>query len=258
MKKFLMGVTALALSMSLVACSNNSSEEPKEEEQQEEAAEEESEEPAEMVQGIYTIYNETGEEVTELYLIDNASGEQGENYAVKDGESAWSHGDPQTIVIDLGKEMPEPDSHGLYTLKFVTESGYEGKFETLSHEVAPIILLAEDDMTGETMIAFQVPEREAAYEIYNVSGEKVTELYIFENSGDGKGENLAGEGMADGDVITENWGNLPVNQEYTIEFTTESGYTGKFETLHVEKAPIYLIAADDMTGETQISFNKPE
>jgi hypothetical protein len=44
---------------------------------------------------------------------------------------------------------------------------------------------------------------------------------------------------------------------FTIEFTTESGYTGKFETLSYENAPIQLISADAMTGATQIAFGAP-
>jgi hypothetical protein len=49
------------------------------------------------------------------------------------------------------------DGHDRLTLDFVIESGYAGTFATLSIEVAPIILLAHDAMTGATQISFFAP-----------------------------------------------------------------------------------------------------
>ena len=80
----------------------------------------------------YVIYNVTGEKVTELYLTDNNSGEQSENYA-------------DELVL---------------TLKFVTESGYEAEFTTLHFENVQINLLAPDAMTGATPISFSMPAAE--------------------------------------------------------------------------------------------------
>ncbi len=50
----------------------------------------------------------------------------------------------------------------------------------------------------------------------------------------------------------------PGKHVYTLEFTTESGYTGSFDTLHFEVAPISLLAEDALTGATQISFSAPK
>ncbi len=76
-----------------------------------------------------------------------------------------------------------------------------------------------------------------------------------------KGENLAGEeGLADGESVEMSLESEIAdeeNVELTIEFTTESGYTGTFTTLHFETVPICLISADAVTGATQIAFGLP-
>ena len=99
------------------------------------------------------------------------------------------------------------------------------------------------------------------YTVYNVSGETVKELYITVNETGEKSENLAGEGMEAGAcaVVTECLPNsVDGHHALTFTFTTESGYTGTFDTLSIEVAPIYLLSADLMTGATQISFRAPQ
>ena len=44
----------------------------------------------------------------------------------------------------------------------------------------------------------------------------------------------------------------------TVSFKTESGYEATFPTLHIEEAPVTLLAADAMTGATPISFFAPK
>lgn len=100
--------------------------------------------------GTYTIYNKTGETVTELYLTDNVTGEKSVNYAAN-GMAADAMN-----VITTTLAAGEDGSHRL-TLSFKTEGGYEGEFATLSIEVAPITLLAADAMTGATQISFFAP-----------------------------------------------------------------------------------------------------
>ena len=43
----------------------------------------------------------------------------------------------------------------------------------------------------------------------------------------------------------------------TLVFKTESGYEAAFPTLHIEVAPVTLLAADALTGATVISFFAP-
>ena len=101
--------------------------------------------------GTYTFYNKTGETVTELYLIDNLTGDKGVNYAVNGfaADAKW--------VITRTISAEEKDAGYSMTVYFKTESGYEGMFATLHIEVAPITLLSADALTGATQISFFAP-----------------------------------------------------------------------------------------------------
>lgn len=238
MKKLLVLLLAGVVSLSLVACS------AKEETVEETTTEETTEEVTEAT-GVYKVYNTTGEKVTELYVYEVGSADKGENLA---GEGMRN---TRSTVVEFTAM-----SDAVLVLEYVTESGRTGTFETLHIEEAPIALLAEDSMTGATQIAFTTPMGTGVYDVYNVTGETVTELYLTP-AGEEKGENLAGEGMSTEDVLTLTFEG-PVDSVLVLEFVTESGVTGKFETLHIEEAPISLLAEDARTGATEISFTKPE
>ena len=204
--------------------------------------------------GKYVVYNVTGEKVTSLTLTDNVTGETGENLA---GEGLENN-----AAIDVTASIPDgEDGHGRLTLAFTTESGYEGKFETLSIEVAPISLLKLDAESTATTISFKVPQQTGEYTVYNTTGEKVTSLTLTDNVTGEVSENFAGEGMEDGAsmVITKS---IPVTEDghgrLTLAFTTESGYEGKFETLSIEVAPISLLKLDAESTATTITFKAPE
>ena len=104
--------------------------------------------------GTYTVYNATGENVTELYLVDNLTGEKGVNYAT----GGFAADAAMTITRTITAE--EKEAGYSMTLAFKTESGYEGSFPTLHIEVAPIYLLSADGMTGATQISFRAPKAE--------------------------------------------------------------------------------------------------
>lgn len=106
---------------------------------------------AKAATGTYTFYNKTGETVTELYLIDNLTGEKGPNYAVNGFAPDASY----TITRTVSAE--EKDAGYSMTVSFKTESGYEAQFATLHIEVAPVTLLAADALTGATAISFFAP-----------------------------------------------------------------------------------------------------
>ena len=107
---------------------------------------------AQRVTGTYTFWNKTGETVTELYLVDNETGEKGPNYAVN-GFAA----DAKYVVTRTF--TPEQKEAGYsMTISFKTESGYEAQFATLHIEEAPVTLLAADAMTGATPISFFAPK----------------------------------------------------------------------------------------------------
>lgn len=202
----------------------------------------------------YTIFNETGEKVTELYVTDNLTGEKSENFA---GEKGLKKGG----IVEISGTNKEGY---VITLSFKTESGYEAAFETLHFETVPISLLPAkteeaDATTGATPISFFAPV--CTYTVYNTTGEKVTGLYVTDNLTSEKSENLAGEGLEDGASVEISGTNKP-GYVITLSFTTESGYEAAFETLHFETVPISLLPAktdtDATTGATPISFSAPE
>ena len=146
MKKLIKLSAAALLALSMAACSSSKpAEEPaKEDDKKEETA-------AETGTGVYDVTNLTGETVKELYLYNTGSSDKGENYA---GE-----GMANDAVVELTRTLPATKTgDAVYTLEFVTESGYVGTFDTLHFEVAPIYLLSKDMMTGATMISFKKPE----------------------------------------------------------------------------------------------------
>ena len=101
----------------------------------------------------------------------------------------------------------------------------------------------------------------AEYTVYNTTGSKVTELYLYDAGSENKGENLAGEGLADGEsiVITRDVeADKQADVVYVLEFTTEDGSTQSFDTLHYEVAPISLKSVDAAAGATAIAFEAPQ
>ena len=75
----------------------------------------------------------------------------------------------------------------------------------------------------------------AEYTVYNTTGENVTELYLYVAGSEDKGENLAADGLADGDsVVLTLPEDADKSAEYVLEFTTERGDTQTLEQLSSE------------------------
>ena len=215
------------------------------------------EELPQLQTGVYTIFNKTGEPVTELKLTDNATGEVNDWSA---DENFTFNGDG-IIVLYFDVPATEAADHTL-TLSYKTESGREEAFTTLKIEEATIELLAADAMTGATPIAFTMPEakQEGKYTLYNRTGEIVKVLNLIDND--------------DGTVIRQVFQNgLEPNETYemgyiapadrenvtlTLQFVTESGKIGIFSTLKIEEVPITLLDVDSVSGATPIEFKAPE
>ena len=99
----------------------------------------------------------------------------------------------------------------------------------------------------------------AEYTVYNTTGENVTDLYLYVAGSEDKGENLAADGLADGDsVVLTLPEDADKSAEYVLASTTESGDTQSFDTLSYEVAPISLLSVDAAAGATPISFTAPE
>lgn len=122
------------------------------------------------------------------------------------------------------------------------------------------------ETTAETTVETTVetttaPEmQKAEYTVYNTTGAKLTELYLYAVDASDKGENLAADGIVDGEsiVITreataEEAGSIT----YILEFTAEGMDTQKFETLHFEVVSISLKSVDAAAGATPIAFAAP-
>ncbi len=203
----------------------------------------------------YTLYNTTGETVTELYLYEAGSEEKGENLA---GEGLAADA---TLEVTRTAASEEEAKEKTYVLEFVTESGAAQKFETLHFEVAPISLLSVDAAAGATAVKFEAPEMTAIYNVVNTTGETVTELYLYEAGSEEKGENLAGEGLAaDAAVeLTRTAAGDKVEEiTYVLEFVTEGGAAQKFETLNFEQAKVELLSVDAAAGATPVVFGALE
>ena len=109
--------------------------------------------------------------------------------------------------------------------------------------------------------ASEVEAHSAEYTVYNTTGTTVTELYLYDAGSEDKGENLAGEGLADGDslVITRDVdADKQADVVYVLEFVTEDGATQSFDTLHYEVASISLKSVDAAAGATAIAFEAPQ
>ena len=138
-----------------------------------------------------------------------------------------------------------------------------------SKKEEPVVENPTNETTNEENVEVPVEEIvatiESAYTITNTTGEKVTELYLYPNTTEEKGENLVPEGLDVDAVLVLNSENIPMlspvlsndtmaSDQFVLEFVTESGYTGKFATLFREVANISLLSADAAAGATQIAF----
>lgn len=216
--------------------------------------------------GVYSVYNVTGEKLKELYLYE-AGSEKGENL-IPDG---LGNNKKQVLTYEGAADTT-------LVLEFTTDSDVTSSFETLHIEEVPIALLNADAVSGATPISFEVPEDTGKYTFVNTTGEDVTELYVYpavteeaaeeetevqedeteeeteaQTEADVRGENLAKDGLKDGESVEFSYTGA-VDTELVVEFTTEKDGTKYFKTLHIEEAKINLLAEDDMTGATPIAF----
>ncbi len=107
-------------------------------------------------------------------------------------------------------------------------------------------------------IEVEPQEQKALYVLTNSTGEAVTGLYIYEAGSKEKGDNYAANGLvkdATAEVsFTAASAEEVEGKNYVLEFTTESGKTQKFETLHFEQAAVKLLSVDAAASATPIEF----
>ena len=130
-----------------------------------------------------------------------------------------------------------------------------------SSSVASSAAASSEAASSEAASSEAAEPTTAEYTVYNTTGSKVTDLYLYEVGAEDKGDNLAGEGLADGEsiVITRDVeADKQADVVYVLEFTTEDGNTQSFDTLHYEVAPISLKSVDAAAGATAIAFEAPQ
>ena len=110
----------------------------------------------------YTIYNQTGEKVTEIKFTRNDTGK-----VALDEKSGLADG--ASTVLKIKKDSTVTDKTS-FTFSFTTEGGYTAEYKTLGFEVAPMTLIAEDAKSGATPFKFEAPAEGASTE-----AEKATE-----------------------------------------------------------------------------------
>ena len=102
-----------------------------------------------VTEGNYTVTNNTGETITDLYIYETGSEDKGTNYA--DGGLA----DGESVTIHTSADEEEADGYA-QTIEYPTESGRtESQFQTLHLEDANLSLLAEDADTYTSATPFE-------------------------------------------------------------------------------------------------------
>ena len=115
----------------------------------------------------YTIYNQTGEKVTEIKFTRNDTGK-----VALDEKSGLADG--ASTVLKIKKDSTVTDKTS-FTFSFTTEGGYTAEFKTLGFEVAPMTLIAEDAKSGATPFKFEAPAEGASTEAEKATEAEVTE-----------------------------------------------------------------------------------
>ena len=192
--------------------------------------------------GVYTIYNTTGYEVTELYLYEVGSA-KGDNLVAD-----------KALGVDKVKTVEyTAAADAVLVLEFTTEEGTRS-FDTLHIETAPISLLSVDAAAGATNISFTEGTGTGVYTVTNATGGVVSAIYMYPEGSTDKGQNWAGDaGLADGEtVVVTIEGVLGLN--HVFEFVDETGTPRTFDTLHIEVASFDLLSVDAAAGATNIKF----
>lgn len=118
---------------------------------------------------------------------------------------------------------------------------------------------ASSEAASSEAASSEAEAQAAEYTVYNTTGSTVSELYLYAAGSEDKGENLAGDGLADGEsVVLTLPEDADTSAKYVLEFTTEDGTTQSFETLNYEVTPVSLLSADAAAGATPIAFSAPE
>jgi len=239
----------------------------------------------------YTLQNATGSVITELYVYPTDGGEKGENLAgdgLDEGEQ---------VQVTVTGYMLHTENETLFTVEYVAD-GTTYSHTTVHVEdqlIGQIVyLVAADGVSSATALSFgssnmeedqlqtAVDEAETyadtekaednaettgevkatrTYTFENAMEAVVSELYVYATDGEGKGENLAGDGLEPGEQVQATITGYMLHTENETLFTVEyvaDGTTYSHTTLHVEDlldgVTVYLVGADGVSSATALSF----
>ena len=110
------------------------------------------------------------------------------------------------------------------------------------------------DNTDETV---EPTTATGVYTVYNMTGAKLTELYLYEVGAEDKGTNYAADGIKNQKKVVLTY-EAAADATLVLEFNYEDGTTQTFESLHIEEASITLKSVDAAAGATAIAFEDPK
>ena len=128
----------------------------------------------------YQFRNLTGDDIIELSLTDNKTGEV--QQFLTEGDTLQKD---QVLYLSFSEEGTETkeDLEHRYTLSFTTAGEYKAEFKTLSFENVLIDLLAADAVTGATPIKFNPKMFQVgSYKVINNTDKVLESVTITENA----------------------------------------------------------------------------
>ena len=160
----------------------------------------------------YTIYNQTGEKVTEIKFTRNDTGK-----VALDEKSGLADG--ASTVLKIKKDSTVTDKTS-FTFYFTTEGGYTAEYKTLGFEVAPMTLIAEDAKSGATPFKFEAPAEGASTEAEKATEAEATEK-VTEKATEAKATEKVTEKTTEAATEAEEEKKvLPDKEEYTFNNKT--------------------------------------
>lgn len=236
----------------------------------------------------YTIQNALDSTVTELYVYPSEGTEKGENLA---GDGLVRG---EQVNVTVTGYMLRTENETLYTVEYAADGetyshttlhvedqlldkviylvGLDGVSSATSLSFSTSNLPNEDDSALTTEAIVPAPQEDTpetrgevkatrTYTIENAMEETVTELYVYPSGSEERGENMAGDGLENGESVRATLTGYMLHTEnetlYTIEYVVGNKVYGH-RSVHVEDllfdTPIYLVGVDGTSGATFVSF----
>lgn len=201
----------------------------------------------------YQFRNLTGDDIIELSLTDNKTGEV--QQFLTEGDTLEKD---QVLYLSFSEEGTETkeDLEHRYTLSFTTAGEYKAEFKTLSFENVLIDLLAADAVTGATPIKFNPKMFQVgSYKVINNTEKVLESVTITENADENNNSTVYP--MLDPEMFCFVDFIIDPESEHeralTIRFKFADGTECSYGALSIEEASLTL-TPDTVTGATPFIF----